>query len=148
MLVSRQQGEPSTTGLTGQTWNKPACYSTGKESFRWSGWATLSFDGTRPPKTKQNKTKPKNLRKGWLPMMLCASNAVVCSLGPNERSDGSVCGHTYVGNHCHPARPLCSCRMGTFVWRWNSFYACQWMTVKAEKAWRKQAHLSSSCSKV
>lgn len=48
-----------------------------------------------------------------------------------------VCGLTYGLNHCHPAHPLCSCRMGTFVWRWNSFYVCHRMTVKGKKAWEQ-----------
>lgn len=89
----------------------------------------------------------KNLRKGWQQEAGCFKRCRWLT-GSTRDPDGSVCEHTYVVNHWHPARPLCSCRMGTFVWRWNSFYACQWMTVKAEKAWRKQAYLSSSCSKV
>lgn len=41
---------------------------------------------------------------------------------------------TYVLDHLFPAHSApCSCRMGIFVKRWSSFYACHWMTVKEKR---------------
>lgn len=41
---------------------------------------------------------------------------------------------TYVQDHWFPAHSApCSCRMGIFVKRWSSFYACHWMTVKEKR---------------
>lgn len=44
------------------------------------------------------------------------------------------CAATHVPNHCRLAHPApCSCRKGTFVKRWSSFYVFHWMTVWERK---------------
>lgn len=56
----------------------------------------------------------------------------------------SLCESTYVQDHWFPAHSApCSCRMGIFVKRWSSFYACHWMTVKEKRHGAKQG--TSNC---
>lgn len=46
----------------------------------------------------------------------------------------NACTATHVPSRCHLVHPApCSCRKGTFVKRWSSFYVFHWMTVWERK---------------